>query len=190
MADQPARSGENGRLPIEPDLTDGLVRLRRWEMIDLACVEAASREGRIPHGTTVPAVYSDAAGRAWIRRQYTRRDQAQGWSLAVCDAATDRAVGCVVLLLRPQDGVAGVGYWLAPDDRGRGHATSAVRLVTAWGLQHAGLARIEAWVEPHNTHSIAVLTRCGFVYEGRLQSYLTVATGRSDALVYSSITEQ
>jgi RimJ/RimL family protein N-acetyltransferase len=93
-------------------------------MTDLACVEAASREGTIPTGTTVPEVYSDDAGRAWIDRQHARRAGGQGWSLAICDAVTDRARGCVVLLLRPQDGVAGLGYWLASDDRGRGYATS------------------------------------------------------------------
>lgn len=104
MVGQAARGGESGPLPIEPELTDGSVRLRRWAMTDLACVEAASREGRIPPGTTVPAMYSDDAGRAWIGRQHTRRDQGRGWSLAACDVATDRAVGCVVLRLRPQVG--------------------------------------------------------------------------------------
>lgn len=187
--DQPMPDAEGGPLPVEPDLTGGSVRLRRWAMSDLACVEAASREGRIPHGTTVPAVFSEEAGHAWIRRQHARRDAGQGWSLAVCDADTDRAMGCVVLLLRPQDGVAGLGYWLAPDDRGRGHATSAVRLITAWGLQHVGLARVEAWVEPHNTRSIAVLARGGFAHEGRLRAFLAIPPGRSDALVYSRITE-
>lgn len=120
-------------LPAEPQLTDGSVRLRRWATGDLACVEAASREGRIPTGTTVPDVYSEDAGRAWIERQHARRMDGQGWSLAICDASTDRAMGCVVLLLRPQARVAGLGYWLAPDDRGRGHASSAVELLSAWG---------------------------------------------------------
>jgi hypothetical protein len=115
-------------LPPEPHLMDGSVRLRRWAMSDLACVEAASREGTIPAGTTVPVVYSEDAGRAWIERQHARRVDGQGWSLAICDTLTDRAMGCVVLLLRPQDGVAGVGYWVVPDDRGRGHASSAVDL--------------------------------------------------------------
>lgn len=171
----------------EPDIADASVRLRRWASTDLACVEAVSREGILPQGTTVPAVFSDDAGRAWIKRQHARREHRQGWSLAICDSASDTAVGCVVLLLRPQSGVAGLGYWLAPAHRGRGYASTAVRLVTTWGLERVGLARVEAWVEPDNDPSIAVLTRCGFEREGRLRSFLALPSGRSDALVFSRI---
>lgn len=140
-------------LPVEPQLTDGSVRLRRWAMSDLACVEAASREGRIPTGTTVPKVYSEDAGRAWIERQHARRIDGQGWSLATCDTSTDRAMGCVVLLLRPQAGVAGLGYWLAPDDLGRGHASSAVELLSAWGLSRP------AWLAWRRGSSLTIAAR-------------------------------
>src|SRR6266540_6968309 len=46
----------------DPPLTDGTVMLRRWAESDLGCVEAASREGRIPEGTTVPANFTTAEG--------------------------------------------------------------------------------------------------------------------------------
>ena len=44
------------------------------------------------------------------------------------------AVGCAVLLLRPREGVAGVGYWLQPSARGRDLASRAVARLTEWGL--------------------------------------------------------
>ena len=109
--------------------------------------------------------------------------------MAIGDGRTSEALGCVVLMLRPQAGVAGVGYWLVPGARDRGYATRAVGLLTTWGLDVRGLDRIEAWVEPGNDASVRVLSKCGFEREGRLRSFLPFPTRRADALVFSRIRE-
>lgn len=83
-------------------------------------MRAASEEGRIPEGTTVPAAFTEQSGLAFIARQHGRTRDGQGWSLAIADVATGEAVGCAVLMLRPQAGVAGLGYWLVPAARGNG----------------------------------------------------------------------
>jgi RimJ/RimL family protein N-acetyltransferase len=158
-------------------------------MVDLACVESASGDPRIPDGTTVPRAFSQEAGRSWIARQHGRRESGHGWSLAVGDADTGSALGCATLLLRPQEGVAGIGYWLVPGARGRGLASRAVRLLAEWGLRERGLARVEAWVEPDNAASVAVLIRCGFEHEGRLRSFLSFPSRRCDALVLSRLAD-
>ena len=169
------------------DLKDGVIRLRPWELSDVEAVRAASEEGRIPEGTTVPREFTVEEGEAFVRRQHGRLENGEGWSFAIADAATDKAVGCIVLLHRPQSGVAGIGYWLVPGARRRGLATRAVRLLTEWALGPAGLARVEAWVEPGNVRSIHVLDRCGFVLEGRLRSFLSFESRRADALVFSKV---
>ncbi|MEV4280783.1 GNAT family N-acetyltransferase [Actinoplanes xinjiangensis] len=172
-----------------PDLDDGVVRLRRWALDDLACVRAASREGIIPEGTTVPAAYTDEAGRQFIERQWHRTTDGQGWSSAIASVETGEALGCAVLLLRPQDGVAGIGYWLVPAARGLGYASRAVALLTGWALagDGAALTRVEAWVEPGNVASSRVLESCGYHLEGRLRSFLALPSRRADVLVYSRI---
>lgn len=170
-----------------PNLTDGIVVLRPWSVADLECLREASGEGRIPEGTSVPEWFTEEGGRAWIRRQQGRARAGQGWSLAIGDARTAEALGCAVLMLRPQAGVAGIGYWLVPEARNRGYATRAVGMLTLWGLEAQGLARVEAWVEPANDASARVLSRCGFEYEGRLRSFLRFPTRRADALVFSRI---
>lgn len=171
----------------DPDLTDGTVVLRRWTIADLECIRAASGEGRIQEATSVPKRFTEEDGKVWIRRQRERTREGQGWSLAIGDARTAEAFGCVVLMLRPEAGVAGIGYWLIPGARNRGYATRAVGLLTTWGLEAEGLDRIEAWVEPGNRPSFRVLSRCGFEYEGRLRSFLQFPTRRTDALVFSRI---
>lgn len=173
----------------DPVLTDGTVVLRRWTVADLGCVRAAGGEGRIHEATSIPERFTEAKGRAWIRRQQERTRSGQGWSFAIGDGQTSEALGCVVLMLRPQAGVAGVGYWLIPKARGRGYATRAVELLTTWGLEARELNRIEAWVEPGNDASVRVLSKCGFEHEGRLRSFLQFPTRRVDALVFSRIRE-
>lgn len=122
----------------DPTPTDGTVVLRRWTVADLGCVRAASEEGRVHEYTSVPERFTEEDGRAWIRRQQKRTRAGQGWSLAIGDARTAEALGCVVLMLRPQVGVAGIGYWLIPEARNRGLATRAVGLLTTWGLGAGG----------------------------------------------------
>lgn len=170
-----------------PDLTDGSTLLRAWTLDDLECVEEASTDPRIPESTTVPAAYSDAAGREFIERQWSRLDQGAGLSLAIASSTTDAALGLVVLTLRPQTGVAGIGYWILPSSRVVGHASRAVRMLTEWALTDTGLARVEAWVEPENLASQLVLTAAGFAREGTLRSFLAFPTRRADAMVFSRI---
>lgn len=166
----------------DPPLEDGLVRLRRWEERDLACVRAAATDPRIPSGTTVPANYSEAEGMAFIERQWGRQCEGQGLSLAIEEAATRTAVGLIALLFRPEPLVVGLGYWVIPEARGRGFASRAIALLSPWALHQASVRRVEAFVDPTNTASIGALEGFGFQREGLLRSYLR---GTQDVFIYS-----
>lgn len=171
------------------ELGDDAVRLRRWRESDLGCIEEAAADPRIPWGTSVPVNYTAAEGLAFIHRQWGRAESGEGVSLAVADAPTDEAIGIGVLMLRPQEGVAGLGYWVIPRARGRGVATRIARLLTTWALTEAGVARVEAWVEPDNAASLRVLEGAGFIREGVLRSFLCYQGRRADAVVLSRIAE-
>ena len=168
----------------DPPLTDGVVVLRRWAESDIGCVEEASREGRIPEGTTVPANFTVAEGLAWIERQWARVDNGTGLSQAVADAGSNEALGAVVLMSR-QPGTAEIGYWLIERARGRDLGSRAVALVAQWAATEARLERVEALVEPGNIASQRVLEKAGFQREGHLRSYLVFNRRRADALIYS-----
>jgi [ribosomal protein S5]-alanine N-acetyltransferase len=171
------------------DLTDGVVLLRQWSEADLGCVREASTDPRIPEWTTVPAAFTVEEGLAFIRRQWGRADSGEGLSFALADAATGEAMGLVVLMLEPRRPcVAETGYWVIPRGRGRGLATRAVRLASAWALGDAGLARVQALVEPENEASQRVLRAAGFQSEGVLRSHLSTGDRRADAVVFSRVT--
>jgi RimJ/RimL family protein N-acetyltransferase len=169
----------------DPPLSDDTVALRRWAESDVGCVEEASFDRRIPRGTTVPATFTVEEGLAWIERQWGRAENGEGLSLAIADAGSGEALGAVVLLFRRQPGTAEIGYWLIERARGRRLAARAVGLLSTWAVTEAGLARVEALVDPENVASQRVLERVGFHREGLLRSYLAFETGRVDAFMYS-----
>jgi [ribosomal protein S5]-alanine N-acetyltransferase len=161
------------------------VLLRRWEKSDIGCVEEASRDARIPEGTTVPAQFTDEEGLAWVERQWGRADNGEGLSLAIAEAGSYETLGAAVLLFRRQPGTVEIGYWLIERARGRRLASRAVALLARWALTDAGIARVQAHVEPENVASQRVLESVGFRREGHLRSYLVFDARRADALVYS-----
>jgi len=130
-------------------------------------------------------VFQEAEGLALVRRQRGRADNAEGLSLAIADASSDEALGAVVLMFRPQPGNVEIGYWMIERARGRRFASRAVALLARWALTDAGLARVQALVEPDNTASQRVLESVGFRREGHLRSYLVFDGRRGDAFIYS-----
>jgi len=78
--------------------------------------------------------------------------------------------GASVYKINLERGSAALGYWLAPQARGRGVASCAVRLLARWGLTKLGLARIELTCGPDNEASQRVAGRCRFVHKGVIHS--------------------
>ncbi|MFJ6211997.1 GNAT family N-acetyltransferase [Streptomyces sp. NPDC092296] len=78
------------------------------------------------------------------------------------------AVGGIGFHGPPDGGRVEIGYDLAESARGSGHATEAVRLLTAWALADPAAVRVVvAAVEPGNGASQRVLERAGFERVGR-----------------------
>jgi RimJ/RimL family protein N-acetyltransferase len=89
-----------------------------------------------------------------------------------------------------EHGNAMVRYWLLPQGRGRGLATTAVQVLAGWAFSTLAIGRLAAYVEIDNTASGAVLERCGFVCEGRLRQHMADHDGkRVDTLLYGLLPE-
>jgi RimJ/RimL family protein N-acetyltransferase len=82
---------------------------------------------------------------------------------------------------------AEAGYIVASHARGRGVATRALRLLTAWAFDELPLERIELLIDVANSPSEIVAERCGYTREGVLRwTYLKPGL-RSDTIVYSKL---
>ena len=149
----------------EPRLTDGVVTLRPWQADDAADVFAACQDPEIGRWTNIPQPYeyAHAAGFIAITQSAWRSGTAAGF--AITDARTGRLLGS--MSREPLEGhIASFGYWLAPEARGRGAASRALRLVADWTLSTTDVLRLEAYTDVGNDASGRVCLRAGFVREG------------------------
>lgn len=66
---------------------------------------------------------------------------------------------------------AELGFWLLPDNWGKGILTELLPSVIFYGFQKMRLHRIEALVESENENCIRLLNKMDFTHEGRLMDY-------------------
>lgn len=171
----------------DPDLRTDRVRLRRWSLEDLPCVEAAATDPDIPTGTTVPEVFTEPEGRAFIERQWSRNTDGRALALAVAAPPDGVAVGQVYLALTGGPRECRLGYWLIPSARRKGIATEAIRLASRWVLEDTEVYRLVAEVHPDNVASRTLLEGLGFTEEGVLRSWLWIRGEVHDAIQYSLV---
>ncbi|MGL5817574.1 MAG: GNAT family N-acetyltransferase [Phycicoccus sp.] len=127
-------------------------------------------------------------GAHWIERQHDRLTSGHGYSFAIADIATDRAVGQTDLWTKDAEhGRGSTGYWVGPAFRGQGYATAALMALTEWVIGLDQVHRVELHVEPSNLASRRVAEVCGFTHEGLLRSWLPVGDDRRDVHVYSVV---
>jgi RimJ/RimL family protein N-acetyltransferase len=187
LADDPV--GPTPRLlPDLPDdrLTDGVVTLRPLRVADVDDTFALrSREDVSARSVAVTGI-----DRALIEQLCANSDArwlaGERASLTIRDAATDAYAGEIGFFYSdPQVQQAMIGYSLAPEWRGRGYASRAVRLVTAWAFDQVGIARLTAGTAPDNVASQRVLEAAGFTREAYQRALLPGPDGtRIDNIMY------
>jgi RimJ/RimL family protein N-acetyltransferase len=172
-------------LPGEP-LIDGETALRPWRDSDLEPLVLACQDPEISRWTRVPYPYGASDARAYLLQ---RHDTLHAGTVApfaiVSSADRDHLLGSISLMrFSWQHARAEVGYWLAKNARGLGHATRAVRLISDWGFRHLGLERIDLMAATGNPASQRVAERCGFTREAVLRSYMPSKQGRQDMVAF------
>ncbi len=165
--------------------------LRGFGDADIALIQEVATDPLIPLITTVPVEPDPEAARAFVARQHERLRQCEGYSFAIADLVTDEAFGQIGLWLRdlPQ-GRASIGYWLACRHRGRGIARHALSMISAWGLNLAGVYRLELSIDPGNEASQRTAEHVGYQCEGPLRSWLETDGTRRDMYLYSLLATQ
>ena len=174
-------------------LSDDVVVLRPWVRSEATVLFEASQDPAIDrYNGPVPGSLGDAVAvieafeRSWD--VFASTGNPSGAAFAVVDAASGEVVGTCGVDDWSSTDVAQFGYWLAAGARGRGLATRAVRLMTAW-LFGLGAARVFVTIVSDNEASAAVVRRAGFTYEGTLRAYGVWQGRRQDVDVYALIAD-
>lgn len=174
------------RFPVPP-LVGDVVYLRPWRPADTAPIVRAFSDPLMRRFSWRTSPYTETDARDDLAGQELARVRGGALNLAVAEPLDrDVVLGGVRLSeVRPEQGCAAIGYWLAPEARGRGVATQAVGLIARWAFAELGLARLELTCGPDNTASQRVAERCGFTREGLLRSHVPFKGTRRDSLIYS-----
>ena len=171
----------------DPPLAEGEIGLRPWREDDLGAIAALCRDPDVARFTRVPDPYTDADARAWIDGLPSRLAEGEAVRLAIA-AGGGGPVGSIGLRIDPFDrDIAEAGYMVAPAARGRGVATTALRLASRWGLRGLGVARVQLSTHVENAASQRVAERAGFRREGVLRSWEELRGERVDMVMFSLV---
>ena len=161
------------------ELKNGAVELRRWRADDLEELVAAVHDPEI--GRWMPAIpypYTRENGRAYLATAVARVG-----SFAIVDGETQRLLGAISLSARKWNR-AEIGYWVRRDERGRGIAPAALRLISTWGFDR-GYRRLQLHADVENEASQRVAEKAGYRREGVLRAWIEQDGVPRDHVLYS-----
>ncbi|WP_084211456.1 GNAT family N-acetyltransferase [Pseudonocardia acaciae] len=171
-------------------LTGVLTRLREFRLDDVDDAFAVLGDDRVTRtlsfDSRTPGQVRDMLAGAIERAAARPRTE---YYLAVTPLAGDRLVGFARLGLT---GVraAKLGTAIAADHWRLGYARDAVTTLLGFGFGRLDLHRVSAAIGPGNEASLAVFTRIGFRYEGRLRDHVFTNGAWRDSLLYSLLAHE
>jgi RimJ/RimL family protein N-acetyltransferase len=174
--------------PPSPPLADELVSLRPLEPADAQAIFLICQDPEIARWTHIPQPYRVEHAQQFI--EATTRAWAEGSdpTFAVIERRSGQLAGAIGLTGKG-DRTWDVGYWVAPFARGRGVATSALRLISDWAFRELGAQRIGLHVFVGNDNSVRVAEKAGYQREGLLRRYTDQRGVLRDTIVHSLIAE-
>jgi RimJ/RimL family protein N-acetyltransferase len=172
--------------PPDPPLATAAWLLRPLVAADIDAVLEACQDVEVVRWTTIPQPYLREHAIGFVADTIEAWELGRDPTFAIVDRETGRMVGCVGLRGEAHGAHAmEIGYWMAPEGRGRGLMTEAVRLVSRWALDDLGVERIGLLAYVGNAASARVAERAGFQREGLLRRYAIQRGVARDCIVFS-----
>ena len=182
---QEVQEVSRGLRPPSRPLSDDAIRLDPLDERYVPDFERLLDDPEVVRNTRVPSSPPPDFASLWVGRYIEGwQDGSRAGFAILSSAAVFLGFGGVVDLdLDARQGE--IGYVVAPEARGRGVASRALRLITRWALDELRLERVELHIDPENTASIRVAERCAYVREGVLRSLHFKEDIRGDTAIYS-----
>jgi RimJ/RimL family protein N-acetyltransferase len=168
--------------PVE--LGDGRLLLRLPVRADVDAITLACQDPELQRWIPVPVPYERIHGEQWVDdspRSWAEERELR-WVITERGAGSGlgKPLGAIGLHARDAT-MREVGFWMAPEARGRGIMTDAARLVCGWGFDELHLGRIEWWANAGNYASRRVAEKVGFTMEGTVRARVLHRGERIDA---------
>jgi RimJ/RimL family protein N-acetyltransferase len=153
-------------------------------MEDAPAVTEACRDAEIARWLAfVPQPYTVDDARRYIQECIEASDER--WPFAITHAETGAVIGSIDMRVT-RLGTGHIGYWMAPEARGRGLTTSSLVTLSRWAIEELGLGRVELATDVDNIASQRVAEKAGFQREGLHRAMLPTRHGaRRDGFMFS-----
>lgn len=176
---------------MRTELSDDLVRIRRYSADDIALLFEAARESTNEMFAWMPWChpnYSSEESASFVLSREAAWEQKTDFDYAVFDAGGGRFLGGVALNRFDRDhGFCNLGYWVRSSQTRRGVATAATLLAARIGFEDLKLHRIEIVAAVENLASQRVAERAKAKREGVLRNRLWLHDRSHDAVMYSLV---
>ena len=170
---------------------EGAIRIRPYEARDVDPLLEAARESITEVYKWLPWCHPDYAredSADWVHSRPDQWELDQDYSFVVEEVATGRFLGGAGLNQIDRIHLrANLGYWTRTGAEGGGIATTATRLVAAFGFSELGLERLEILAAVPNLASQRVAEKAGAIREGILRRRLFLFDRMHDAVSYSLV---
>ncbi len=166
---------------------DGDIVIRPWRHSDVDALYAAARESIGTVGRWLPWChenYARADSEAWIARCLAMWKAEEELAFAILADDGTRVLGGTGLnKFDRARRMANLGYWVRSSAQGRGIATQAVRLISAFGFEY-GFAQFEIVAALDNIASRRVAEKSGAWFQRVEHGRVHLREQRLDAAIY------
>lgn len=161
--------------------------MRAWQTDDAPAVYAACQDPEIQRWLPdLPRPYGHEDARVFLMEARGLGPYPLGLGPYQCAITREgKVVGSIALRLGKHQ-TGHLGYWCAPEARGQGTTTRALRRLCRYALDDLHLERLDLVTDIQNVASQRVAEKAGFGREGVLRSHLRHPDGhRRDSVSYS-----
>jgi RimJ/RimL family protein N-acetyltransferase len=153
----------------------------------LEALEPMLEDADVRRHTFVPDPPQPGFARRWLAGYEQGRRDGTRDGFAIVDAEGTLLGLALAPRIEAEARTVELGYLVAPEARGRGVATEALRLLTDWAFRELAAERIELRISAGNRASQRVAERCGYVREGVLRSTYFKNGIREDTEIWSRL---
>jgi RimJ/RimL family protein N-acetyltransferase len=172
---------------LEPVVLEGEgLRLRRFAPVDVPRIVEACADPI----TQRSSPYTERDALAYLEAVEERHARNAGITWAVVDPTDDRVLASMGFFEYTPGVEAEIGYWTHPEARGRGVASRAMSVATAWMFGELGLSRIRAFAAVDNAASRRVIERNGYRQTGIERLGALVRNDREDMALYDLLASE
>jgi RimJ/RimL family protein N-acetyltransferase len=163
------------------------IRLEPLGAEHVAAVEAMLDDPDSLRFTRVPEPVPPGFGQAWLEIYEEERRTGTREAFAILSDEGQFLGLALAPKIDRETRTAELGYMVAPEARGRGVATEALRRLTAWAFDELDLFRLELLISVDNAGSKKVAERCDYVRDGILRSAYFKQGRREDTEIWSRL---